>query len=175
MQNAGICDGILKLFLLQSQLSPNITHYEFFTLLLNYLELMFSPLLLLHQWINKEKSLVLTLVYACVLRIMCCFRDLDLRRTGTRSSMKMRTLFLVCIFATCQIYHSGASVCCCIHAVTKQSFQQITGILACQSRPLCLTINTTRQRSFTIRDFILTRTITKCKEKVIMYSAFRHV
>jgi hypothetical protein len=39
MQNAGICDGILKLFLLQSQLSPNITHYEFFTLLLKpYLE-----------------------------------------------------------------------------------------------------------------------------------------
>jgi hypothetical protein len=39
MQNTGICDGILKLFLLQSQLSPNITHYEFFTLLMKpYLE-----------------------------------------------------------------------------------------------------------------------------------------
>ena len=39
MQNAGICDGILKLFLLQSQLNPNITHYEFFTLLMKpYLE-----------------------------------------------------------------------------------------------------------------------------------------
>jgi hypothetical protein len=34
MQNAGICDGILKLFLVQSKLSPNITHYEFFTALL---------------------------------------------------------------------------------------------------------------------------------------------
>jgi hypothetical protein len=39
MQNTGICDGILKLFLLQSKLSPNITHYEFFTALLKpYLE-----------------------------------------------------------------------------------------------------------------------------------------
>jgi hypothetical protein len=34
MQNAGLCDGILKLFLLQSNLKPDITHYEFFTAML---------------------------------------------------------------------------------------------------------------------------------------------
>ena len=30
MQNAGVCDGLMKLFLLQSKLSPKITHFEFF-------------------------------------------------------------------------------------------------------------------------------------------------
>jgi hypothetical protein len=30
MENAGTCEGVLKLFLLQSKLSPQITHYEFF-------------------------------------------------------------------------------------------------------------------------------------------------
>ena len=30
IQNAGSCDGLLKLFLVQSKMSPKTTHYEFF-------------------------------------------------------------------------------------------------------------------------------------------------
>jgi hypothetical protein len=34
MDNAGTCDGLVKLFLLQSKLHPDITHFEFFTKLM---------------------------------------------------------------------------------------------------------------------------------------------
>ena len=34
MENAGTCDGLVKLFLLQSKLNPEITHFEFFTKLM---------------------------------------------------------------------------------------------------------------------------------------------
>jgi hypothetical protein len=34
MKNTGVCDGLMKLFLLQSKLSPSTTHYEFFTRLM---------------------------------------------------------------------------------------------------------------------------------------------
>ena len=41
-KNTGVCDGIMKLFLLQSKLSPSTTHYGFFqrvmTLYLKHIE-----------------------------------------------------------------------------------------------------------------------------------------